>query len=61
MDGLFASDMYEKYRAGATEEVRTNVAKEWFSAVVGYPLPGSRIAITSKLEKEATTAYKEGR
>ena len=61
MDGLFASDMYEKYRAGATEEVRTNVAKEWFSAVVGYPLPGSRIAISSKLEKEATIAYKEGR
>ena len=62
MDGLDAArDMYEKYRAGATEEVRTNLAKEWLSAIVGYPLPGSRIAISSKLEKEATTAYKEGR
>ena len=60
-----ARELYERYRASAAEEVRTNFVKEWGSTFTivftGYPLPGSRQSIIMKLESEATAAYKLGR
>ena len=61
LEGCEARELYEKYKVSVKEEVRTNMAKEWFGIIVGFPLPGSRGSITWKLESEATSAYKEGR
>jgi len=61
MEGIDARDLYEKYKANINEEIKTNMAKEWFGTIIGFPWPGSRMAITWRLDREATAAYKEGR
>ena len=61
MEGCPARELYEKYKAGMADELRTNSAKEWFGTIVGYPLPRTRMALSWKLDTAATKAYKDGR
>ena len=51
-----ARELVERYKASGNEEVRGGYGRELLGTIIGFAIPGSRRALSEKLESEATTA-----
>lgn len=55
-----ARTLVDQYKERVSTEVYGGYARDIFSTVLGYSLPGTRRAVMEKLEGEAQEAYKTG-
>ena len=51
-----ARELVDKYRSQANDEITGGYTRELVGTIIGWAIPGSRRALTEKLEQEATEA-----